>query len=470
MNQTAIAISSEPSRPFFNDALLVVAKEGVIPSDTLRKIQSQGVVVDVVDTVEGALQHAGQQHFTLAMVDSEVDGQQGMLLLERLRDASPEMPIIITTGAATVKHAVAAMQKGAADYLMKPVGSEVLETCLHHYINRRSSQSIPENDCHRGSDKPFLTASPTVETILETARAVAGSQATVLITGESGTGKEVLASYLHQSSGRGELPYVAINCAALPETLMESELFGYEKGAFTGAVSRKLGKFEQAGKGTLVLDEISEMPLTLQAKLLRVLQERRIDRIGGMGQVPFSAQVIAISNRDLVQLVRSGQMREDLYYRLNVIPLHLPSLRERPEDIPLLVEHFCRYYSGMYQRPALAIDGATLKALQGNVWQGNIRELENTIERAVLMGAWPSLEGSKTRLRDLPDNTDAPVVIRPGLSVKTVEEVLIKRTLHEVNDHREQAAKMLGISVRTLRNKLKEYKRRTEQLAKEATP
>ncbi len=470
MNQTAIEIASSPSRPVFNAALLVVEKERDIPSDALRKIQSQGIVVDVTDNVDAALQHVEQQQYALAMVDSEVDGQQGMLLLERMRDASPDLPIIITTGTATVRHAVAAMQKGAADYLMKPVGSEAMENCVDHYLNRRVSPAIPGNECHHGSDKPFITASPAVQSILETGRAVAGSQATVLITGESGTGKEVLASYIHQNSGRAALPYVAINCAALPETLMESELFGYEKGAFTGAISRKIGKFEQAGKGTLVLDEISEMPLMLQAKLLRVLQERRIDRIGGMGQVPFSAQVIAISNRDLKALVRSGQMREDLYYRLNVIPLHLPPLRKRPEDIPPLTEHFCRYYSCMYQRPAPEHDAAIRKALQGKRWKGNIRELENTIERAVLMGQWPSLESTKGRLRDLPDNSDAPMDIRPGLSVKAVEEVLIKRTLHEVNDHREQAAKMLGISVRTLRNKLNEYKLRTEQLAKEATP
>jgi transcriptional regulator with PAS, ATPase and Fis domain len=306
-----------------------------------------------------------------------------------------------------------------------------------------------------------------VQSILETGCAVAGSQATVLITGESGTGKEVLAAHIHRHSGHAEQPYVAVNCAALPETLMESELFGYEKGAFTGALNRKIGKFEQAGAGTLVLDEISEMPLTLQAKLLRVLQERRIDRIGGMGQVPFNAQVIAISNRDLEQLVRRGQMREDLYYRLNVIPLHLPPLRERPEDIPLLINHFCQHYSRLYQRPIPEIGEDALADLRRSVWKGNIRELENTIERAVLIGALPPLAKYKNAEQGGPEGADAPLAIRPGLSVKAVEEVLIKRTLQEVNDHREQAAKMLGISVRTLRNKLKEYRHRTEQLEKE---
>jgi DNA-binding NtrC family response regulator len=243
---------------------------------------------------------------------------------------------------------------------------------------------------------------------------------------------------------------------------MESELFGYEKGAFTGAIQRKIGKFEQAGNGTLVLDEISEMPLTLQAKLLRVLQERCIDRIGGDRQVPFAAQVIAISNRDLADQVRKGQLREDLYYRINVVPLHLPPLRERHEDIPLLIDHFLQRYSALYQRQAIDIDTATMDRLAACFWKGNIRELENYIERAVLMGTLPPPPDGADLAQ--PGTTPVPttLAIRPGLSVKAVEEVLIKQTLHEVNDHRERAAKMLGISVRTLRNKLNEYRNRTD--------
>jgi DNA-binding NtrC family response regulator len=233
-------------------------------------------------------------------------------------------------------------------------------------------------------------------------------------------------------------------------------------------LNRKEGKFEQAGQGTLVLDEISEMPLTLQAKLLRVLQERRIDPIGSQRQVPFHAQVIAISNRNLKELVRNGQMREDLYYRLNVIPLHLTPLRERREDIPLLVKHFLERFSRQYQREAPEIEADTMAALACQEWRGNIRELENTIERAVLIGSLPGIQGQDRQPDQAIGDASAPHAIRAGLSVKVVEEALIKKTLHEVNDHRERAAQMLGISVRTLRNKLREYKERTEALGKDS--
>jgi DNA-binding NtrC family response regulator len=362
------------------------------------------------------------------------------------------------------------MQSGAADYLMKPVSAEVLETCILGLLGAQAGNaSIPPANAP-DPDRPFVTASPVVEHILETARAVAGSQATVLITGESGTGKEVLAAYIHRHACRAEMPYVAVNCAALPESLMESELFGYEKGAFTGALNRKKGKFELAGSGTLVLDEISEMPLGMQAKLLRVLQERRIDRIGGVQSVPCEAQIIAISNRDLAECVRRGQLREDLYYRINVIPLHLPPLRQRREDIPLLVKHFVDRYSRLYQRPPLTIGPGGLRELEKRDWTGNIRELENTIERAVLLGALPPPAAQKDAREQAAPAGEELLTIRPGLSVKAVEEALIKRTLSEVNDHREQAARMLGISVRTLRNKLNEYRKRTEDVAKDESP
>ena len=451
-------------------SILMVAHEEAIAPDVIRHLRAQGVSVDRIDTGETALRMLAHKRYALALIDSDVDGKKGLQLLEAMRRYSAELPVVITTAVASVKHAVTAMQKGAADYLMKPVGAEAIETCVRRLLyNNQNTPTTPDRGAH-ASSKPFIAGCPTVKKILESARAVAGSQATVLITGESGTGKEVLASYIHRHAGRAGAPYVAVNCAALPETLMESELFGYEKGAFTGAIQRKTGKFEQAGKGTLVLDEISEMPLTLQAKLLRVLQERCIDRIGGDRQVPFAAQVIAISNRDLADQVRKGQLREDLYYRINVVPLHLPPLRERHEDIPLLIDHFLQRYSALYQRQAIDIDTATMDQLEACFWKGNIRELENYIERAVLMGTLPPSPGREDTAQ--PGTTPDPtaLAIRPGLSVKAVEEVLIKQTLHEVNDHRERAAKMLGISVRTLRNKLNEYRNRTDsQMEREAS-
>jgi DNA-binding NtrC family response regulator len=461
MSQPAIDIAACQPFESSSTSILVVAREGATAPEVIRCLRAQGLSVDRIDSGETALRMLAHKRYALAMIDSDVDGETGLQLLDEMRRHSAELPVVITTAAASVKHAVTAMQKGAADYLMKPVRADALETCVRRLLSNQNAPTSPGNGVP-GSSKPFITGSPAVKQMLESARAVAGSQATVLITGESGTGKEVLASYIHRHAGRANAPYVAVNCAALPETLMESELFGYEKGAFTGAIQRKIGKFEQAGNGTLVLDEISEMPLPLQAKLLRVLQERCIDRIGGDRQVPFTAQVIAISNRDLADQVRKGQLREDLYYRINVVPLHLPPLRERRQDIPLLIDHFLQRYSGLYQRQAIGIDTATMNHLEACFWKGNIRELENYIERAVLMGALPPLPGREDTAQPGKTPDAATLAIRPGLSVKAVEEVLIKQTLHEVNDHRERAAKMLGISVRTLRNKLNEYRNRTD--------
>jgi DNA-binding NtrC family response regulator len=461
MSRPAIDIAACQPPESSSASILMVAREGATAPEVIRCLGAQGVAVDRIDTGEMALRMLAQKRYALAIIDSDVDGETGLQLLEEMRRQSAELPVVITTAAASVKHAVAAMQIGAADYLMKPVSAEAMETCLRRLLAGQNAPP-PMDSAAPGSSRPFITGCPAVKQMLESARAVAGSQATVLITGESGTGKEVLASYIHRHSGRATAPYVAVNCAALPETLMESELFGYEKGAFTGAIQRKIGKFEQAGHGTLVLDEISEMPLPLQAKLLRVLQERGIDRIGGDRQVPFTAQVIAISNRDLADQVRKGQLREDLYYRINVVPLHLPPLRERRPDIPLLIDHFLQRYSALYQRQAIDIDTAAMDHLEGCFWKGNIRELENYIERAVLLGTLPPLPDREGRVQSGQTPEATPLAIRPGLSVKAVEEVLIKQTLHEVNDHRERAAKMLGISVRTLRNKLNEYRNRTD--------
>ena len=469
MRQAALNIDTCCLNRNSSTAILIVDKADDMPAEAIRHFREKGLSLEKVASREQALQCLAQRPYALAIIDSSADDREGMDLLENMRDQSPDLAVVITTATATVRHAVEAMQRGAVDYLMKPLGAEMLETCVLHLLNGKTQQPQLRLEAQSEDENPFITDSPAVKQILDTARAVAGSQATVLITGESGTGKEVLAAYIHRYSGHNKAPYVAVNCAALPDTLMESELFGYEKGAFTGALSRKDGKFEQAGEGTLVLDEISEMPLALQAKLLRVLQERRIDRIGSDRQVPFNAQVIAISNRDLNELVRTGQMREDLYYRIHVIPLHLPPLRERREDIPLLVRHFLKHFSHRYQRNAPEIDADTMTALTGHDWKGNIRELENTIERAVLIGNLSGIGGQDRELNQTIEDRGAPLSIRAGLSVKVVEEALIKKTLHEVNDHRERAAQMLGISVRTLRNKLREYKQRTEALGKDST-
>jgi transcriptional regulator with PAS, ATPase and Fis domain len=311
--------------------------------------------------------------------------------------------------------------------------------------------------------KEIITHNRKFQDILCRARSVAASTATVLIQGESGTGKELLAAYVHRHSRNPQAPYVAVNCAALPDTLAESELFGHEKGSFTGAIGRKIGKFELAKQGTVVLDEISEMPLALQAKLLRVLQEREIDRIGGTGPIPIDARMIAISNVDLKTAVTDGKFRQDLYYRINVIPLTLPPLRERKEDIALLAGHFIEKYSLANQKTISGIDDVAMKMLRNYSWKGNIRELENTMERAVLISGGGLILPEHLLLDSAKNEVESGVgfPVKAGYTVREMEKELIIRTLEDVNDNRTHAAEILGISIRTLRNKLQEYRQET---------
>ena len=299
------------------------------------------------------------------------------------------------------------------------------------------------------------------------------SQATVLVQGESGTGKELLARFIHSRSPRGHRPFIAVNCAALPDGLLESELFGHERGAFTGALMRKIGKFEMAHQGTILLDEISEMNLGLQAKLLRVLQEREVDRIGGREPVHVNIRVIATTNRSLRQEVEQGRFREDLYYRLNVFPITLPPLRERPSDIPVLVRHFVRATAARNGLAAPRISEAALAVLQGRLWRGNVRELENAVERAVLLaggeGIAPehvlmdesAVAGSPSAPSHTINTTTSPATAG---SLWEMERDLIMHTLDRVKGNRTHAAKVLGISIRTLRNKLREYRELAHQL------
>ena len=314
------------------------------------------------------------------------------------------------------------------------------------------------HSCRLSGAKKIITQDSELIKISNLAKNVAPSNATVLILGESGTGKELLASLIHQNSERSERPYVAVNCAALPESLAESELFGHEKGSFTGAESRKIGKFELGNYGTILLDEISEMAMTLQAKLLRVLQEREIDRIGGNKPIPIDVRIIAISNIDLKKAVKEGTFRQDLFYRLNVIPLTIPALRKRKGDIPLLANHFLKKFSIGNDKEMKRISEQTISLLQKYDWNGNVRELENTIERAVLLGSGEVLLPKHLFLEEPEVSGQQPIPIKVGLSLKEMERQLIFQTLKEVNDNRTHAAKLLGISIRTLRNKLREYK------------
>ncbi len=447
--------------------ILVVDDHPDIRAEVSNNLNSAGFEVEAVSSGPEALERFGTTKYSLVITDEKIPGIDGLDLLNSVKKISPQLPVIITTASGSVNNAVGAMQAGAADYLLKPFSADSLEKTVKRAINRSNGnggfQSAANKLDRTVAGKEIISRNQKMLDILKLARGVAPSTATVLIQGESGTGKELLAAYVHRYSRHPEAPYVALNCAALPDTLAESELFGHEKGAFTGAIGRKIGKFEQANRGTVVLDEISELPLPLQAKLLRVLQEKEVDRIGGIRPVPIAARVVAISNVDLKTAVADGKFREDLYYRINVIPLMIPPLRERKDDIELLTQHFIEKFNLANGKKVAEIDPTALNMLFDHGWKGNVRELENVIERAVLIGEGPSVLPEHLLLDSLASTAQPSdrFEVKAGCTVKQMEKQLIFQTLNEVEDNRTQAAELLGISIRTLRNKLHEYKAET---------
>ncbi len=372
------------------------------------------------------------------------------------------VPIIVMAENGSVQHAVEAIRLGASDYLLMTEDEALLCKRVENILRLKDKSSDKAGP--RPSAPQIITQSANMQQLLQVAQRIAPSAATVLIQGESGTGKELLARFIHAHSGRTAYPFVAMNCAALPETLAESELFGYERGAFTGAMQRKAGKFELAQKGTLLLDEISEMPLALQAKLLRVLQEKEVDRVGGQSPIAIDVRAIATTNRDLAAMVQEGRFRKDLYYRLRIVPLTIPPLRERPQDISLLLDHFIEKYHSADESSLPNFDAAAMHKMMNWGWPGNVRELENTVERAMLLRSGPVMGPSilllEEELADPAPATDTARLV--GLTVRELEERLINQTLHHVNQNRTHAAEMLGISIRTLRNKLREYRQEGE--------
>jgi DNA-binding NtrC family response regulator len=441
-------------------SILIVEDDPDVRAMLTRMLGCGGYVVDSAADGSEALDKFRDNRFNLVITDVRLPQMNGLQLLGEIKQAEPQVPVIVITGYGSVQNAVEAMQGGASDYLLKPFSNEALQAAISRagIVSQERSTVRPDRGTF-AAERRIVTRDPQFLGLLKVAENIAASSATVLVQGESGTGKELLARFIHERGGRRDEPYVAVNCAALPDTLAESELFGHEKGAFTGAVTRKIGKFEAAGRGTIVLDEISEMSPPLQAKLLRVLQERQVDRIGSNRPVSMEARVIAVSNIDLKDAVAAGKFRKDLFYRVNVVPLKIPPLRERREDIQLLARHFCETYGRMNGREAVVSETA-MDLLLRHSWPGNIRELENTIERAVLMG-----EGTEIAPQDLIlDGDDATAGcagsahIRAGVTVRDMERKLITTTLQAVNESRAQAAEMLGISIRTLRNKLKEYR------------
>ncbi len=445
--------------------ILVVDRESDSQISMIDAIRKNGYSIESASTGTNALHKIKSGQFSVMITDEKIPEMSGMELLYQAKKISPQISVIITTDCATVNNAVKAIQEGASDYMLKPVSVKSMGNALKKVISKRNDKTgepDESSNLKRGSDdKKIITKSPKLFDILKLSENVAPTNSTILIQGESGTGKELLAMHIHKHSRNATGPYVAVNCAALPETLAESELFGHEKGAFTGALKRKPGKFELANHGTMILDEISEMPMLLQAKLLRVLQERKIDSVGGGHPIDIDTRIIAISNKDLRESVNNGKFREDLFYRVHVINFTIPSLRERKEDIPLLSKYFMDKYTSINNRPAKKITDQSMSLLVENYWQGNVRELENVIERAVLLSNGDHILPDHLYLEQKLNNTDKQRPVRVGQTVREMEQELIYQTLKEVNDNRTHAAEMLGVSIRTLRNKLKEYREQT---------
>jgi DNA-binding NtrC family response regulator len=404
-----------------------------------------------------ALEILNSRPYQILYADLRLDDMSGIDLTQHVKQQFPSIHILVGSSAGTAQDVIAAMQAGASDFIIDPSETELIENAFEKAVRDILKTRSP-GPINRKSNQSFITKDSALLGVLDIARKVAPSTATILVTGESGTGKELLASFIHANSSRKDEPYVAINCAALPEQLAESELFGHEKGAFTGAISRKIGKFESAGKGTLVLDEVTEMALPLQAKLLRALQEREIVRLGNNHSIPIEARVVAISNQNMKAAVKSNAFREDLYYRLNVIPLTIPPLRQRKTDIPLLADYFFNRFCSQNASKMHTISDQALALLIKQPWPGNVRELENTIERGVLIGSGETLLPEHLILEETFAGVSRQPSLAAGVTVREMEKDLILNTLNELNDNRTHAAKMLGISIRTLRNKLNEYR------------
>ena len=459
------------------DRILVVDDESSMRLGLTEVLERAGFAVTAVDSGPAALDALGAQPHALVLSDMRMPGMTGAQLLANVQERHPGLPMVMMTAYGTVEDAVSAMKTGAREFLTKPFSPQevlhVVRALLAENEAQPASPALDESETRPAAShdepvaasavtetegaRPIVSRSEAMARVLQIAEAVAGSRSAVLIAGESGTGKELLARFIHDAGPRHAQPFIAVNCAALPRELLESELFGHERGAFTGAIGRKLGKFELANRGTILLDEISEMEPVLQAKLLRVLQEHEVDRLGGSRPVPIDARVIATTNRNLKDMVAAGTFRRDLYYRLHVVPLTLPPLRERGDEIDALLDHFVARFAGGRE---LSFEPAARARLRAYGWPGNVRELEHVVERAVLLAPGPMIRSIDLQLDEEPVQA-APSEIAITLAGRTVHEVerqLIFETLERTNNNRSHAARMLGISVRTLRNKLAEYR------------
>ncbi len=429
-----------------------------------RLLGREGYEVRTARTGPDALEAARAATPELLLTDLKMPGMDGLELLKAMRTVSPTTEVILMTAFGTVEIAVEAMKVGAYDFITKPLKrhdilravGKALEKAQLLAENRRLREQIASKSEASGPLSHLVGRSESFRAVLETVAQVAPSEATVLVTGDSGTGKELLARAIHALSGRAKGPMIRVNCAAIPENLFESELFGYEKGAFTGAAGRKPGRFELADGGTLFLDEIAELSPAMQVKLLRVLQEGEFERVGGTKTVSVDVRLVAATNRDLERLIAQRAFREDLYYRLNVIPMRLPALRERADDIPILAAHFVRTYAEKNRKEIRGITDAALEALASYRWPGNIRELENTMERAVVLCRDETVGVGDLPPHMQPEGAGATrkLTFAIGTPLREIEDTVIRETLKHTGGDKKLAARLLGIAARTIYRRL----------------
>ena len=442
--------------------ILIVDDEGIVRDFISEVLIRMGHAPLTAESGAKAIGYLNQGEFDVVITDFKMPEITGADVLRKALELWPDCRVIMITAFGTIEHAVSAMKMGAHDYITKPISPDHLEMVVAkalEYKNLRAENRVLKREVgEKYSFENIIGKSRVMQEVFELIRRASPSDSTILISGESGTGKELVAKAIHFNSPRENGPFIKMNCAALPEGLIESELFGHEKGAFTGAVKTTRGRFELADGGTLLLDEISEIPQTLQAKLLRVLQEREFERIGSGQSMSVDVRVIATSNRDLKEEIANGGFRDDLYYRLNVIPIDLPPLRSRREDIPIICDFFLEKFCRNFGVPEKSLSTKVLEMFESYSWPGNVRELENLIERAVVIS-----KNQELTPRDFPPELASGIAaassrsLEVGMSVGEAERILIIKTLKAHAGNKTRAAEILGISTRTLRNKLHEY-------------